>query len=94
MLTGTGRPESHHTVTHPLGLKQLDEFEDPWRMVDQAVLSDLLLNGCLHLRVASLIERDSREQVVNQGQEQRLVLIHLTEISGYKPRLSYDLDIE
>ena len=46
-------------------------------------VTDLLLNGSLHLRVSSLVQSKAREQVVNQRHEQRLIFVHLSDDPNY-----------
>ena len=67
--------QDHDPVTHTLCLKQLDELDGPWRVVDQVLLRDLVLDGVLQLGIASLLQQHVWEEIVDQGHEERLVLI-------------------
>ena len=50
-FAGARRPQRHHAVTHVLRLEQLDQLEDPGRVVDQAILHHLARNvGFMLLR--------------------------------------------
>lgn len=37
----------------------------------------LFLNGCLNLWVASFVQSEAWEQVIDEGHKQRFILIHL-----------------
>ena len=75
-LPSTAWPKHHHSMTHTLCLKQLDELEGPGGMVDEAGLLHLVVNGCLDLRIASLVQHDAWEEVIDETYEERLILIH------------------
>ena len=54
----------------------LDHFNGPAGVVDEVGLGDLLLQRVLQLGVAGLLQCEVGEQVVDEGHEQRLVLVH------------------
>ena len=45
-------------------------------MVHQLGVLHLVLDGSFQLRVPSLVQGDAWEQVVDEGEEERLVLVH------------------
>ena len=45
-------------------------------MVDKFCLLHALRNGLFYIRVASFVQRQAREQVVDQTEEERLIFVH------------------
>ena len=69
-LAGTGGPQGHEAVAHALGLVELDELEGPWRVVDEAGLPHLRIDGRLQRGVAGLVKGDAGEEVVDEAHEE------------------------
>ena len=57
--------------------RHLDKLKVPRWVVDYASQLHLVLHSHLQVSVGAAIQLDPREQVTDQAQEQRLVLVHL-----------------
>ena len=74
MLLRERKWQVHHEEYNQV-LAHLDEFEPPGRVVDEAHLFRDLCDGVHELGVAASLVAHRREQVLDQRQEQRLVLV-------------------
>ena len=63
-------------MTDSLSLVQLDHLDRPGGMVDHLVLLQELLQVILQLGVRLLLHDHIGEEIVDQGLEERLILIH------------------
>ena len=75
-LAGASGPRGHEAVVHALGLVELDELEGPGRVVDEAGLQHLRIDGRLQRGVAGLVQGDAGEEVVDEAHEEGLILVH------------------
>ena len=63
-------------MSDTLCLKQLDQFDHPGWMIDEFFLLNLLIYGCLQLRVARFLQSKVGEEIIDQGHEERFIFIH------------------
>lgn len=56
----------------------LDELERPWWVVDHAGRIHFFSNGGLQLWISGLLQHNTGEQVIDQTQEERFILVNLT----------------
>ena len=54
----------------------LDEFKRPWGMIDKFGIVDLCTDTVFKFWITLFVKVDSWEQIVNQRQEERLVLVY------------------
>ena len=74
-LSGTARPENHDAVAHPLRLVQLDQLDRPRRMVDELDFVNLFCDGSFEVRISDLLESEVWEEIVDEREEERFVLV-------------------
>ena len=73
----SGVPCVAELSTERLFVKYLNEFEYPWWMVDHSGCIDLSCDGRFKVWIASLLQDNAREQIVDQTEEQRLIFVNL-----------------
>jgi len=82
-FSGSARPEHHDSVTNSLSLVQLDQLNCPRRMIDKIGFFDLLRDGCLQIWISDLLQRQVREEIVDEREEEGLILESISSTNFY-----------
>ena len=71
-------------------MRYLNQLEVPWWVVNNTSELHLMGNSSLKFNVCVPIQLDTGEQVVDQAEEERLILIHLKHTERFTYTVSAD----